>query len=345
MRRKIHLTSLTLEEISTLPEIDKPFRGGQIFQWISRGIQDYPEMTNLSKTLREKLEKSYNLWNSKVLEILEDRDGTIKLRIGVPEEDGKSSVIEAVLLHDLETRKTACLSSQVGCPMGCRFCMTGKLGFSRNLDAGEILEQFYALEKISGTVQNIVFMGMGEPLLNLRNIKKAVDILSSTKGRNFSSRRITISTCGIVPGIYEMAGKGPDTRLAVSLTSADETIRSSLMPVNDTYPLKELKKALIYFTDKTKKRITLEAALLGKVNTDKDSAVQLYDFAKDFRPLINLIPWNPVEGLGFSEPTEKEIKDFSARLVSLGLQVTIRHKKGRNIGGACGQLGRVSKQI
>lgn len=345
MCSKIHLTSLTLEEISSLPGIDKPYRGGQIFQWISKGVLTYTEMTNLSKTLQEGLGKAYSIWNTKVLEILKDRDGTLKLRIEVPEEDGKTSVIETVLLQDLESRKTACLSSQVGCPMGCKFCMTGKLGFSRNLDPGEILEQFYALEKNSGTIQNIVFMGMGEPLLNLKNIKKAVEILSSPKGRNFSTRRVTISTCGIVPEIYEMADKGPDTRLAVSLTSADEKIRSSLMPVNNTYPLKELKKALVYYTGKTKKRITLEAALLGQINTDNDSAVQLYEFAKDFKPLINLIPWNPVEGIDFSEPTEKEIRDFLAKLASLGLQVTVRHKKGRNIGGACGQLGRVSKQI
>lgn len=344
MCSKIHLTNLTLEEINSLPEVDKAYRGLQIFQWISRGAGTYSEMTNLPKVFQDELDKSYTLWNTKNLETLKDSDGTIKLRIEVPEDSGKTSVIETVLLHDLETRKTACLSSQAGCPMGCKFCMTGKLGFSRNLDAGEILEQFYALEKESGTIQNIVFMGMGEPLLNLKNIRKAIEILSSPKGRNFSTRRVTISTCGIVPAIYEMAENGPDTRLAVSLTSADDEIRSSLMPVNDKYPLKELKKALIYYTGKTKKRITLEAALLGKVNTDSDSAAQLYTFAKDFKPLINLIPWNPVEGLDFSEPTEKEIRNFSTKLISMGLQVTIRHKKGRNIGGACGQLGRVSKQ-
>lgn len=255
----------------------------------------------------------------------------------------KSSVIETVLLHDLEERKTACLSSQAGCPMGCKFCMTGQLGFSRNLDTGEILEQFYTLEKTSGTIQNIVFMGMGEPMLNLANIKKAVGILSSPQGRNFSPRRITISTCGIVPGIYELADTGPDIRLAISLTSADEEIRSFLMPVNNKYPLPELRKALVYYTNKTKKRVTLEAALLGGINTGRDSAIQLYNFAKEFKPLINLIPWNPVKGLDFTEPAEREIKDFTSTLTDKGLQVTVRHKKGRDIGGACGQLGRVSK--
>ena len=211
---------------------------------------------------------------------------------------------------------------------------------SRNLTAGEIVEEFLFLEKEAGTLDNIVFMGMGEPMQNLSSIRKAIQILSSPKGRNLSTRRITISTCGLTKGIYDLADNGPNVRLAVSLTTANPLLRESLMPVAKGNPLSELKKAIKYYIEKTGKRVTLEAALLSGKNTDSESAREMIDFAKDMDVYINLIPWNPVDGLPFSTPTADECKKFVNQLENAGLNVNLRKRRGTAIGGACGQLGR-----
>ncbi|MGP1576942.1 MAG: 23S rRNA (adenine(2503)-C(2))-methyltransferase RlmN [Treponema sp.] len=330
------LSGLLPEEIGSACTLEKSFHALQIFQWISRGSDSFFGMTNLPLKTRERLDKLALLYNSHCTNVLNDPDGTIKLAIDLYD----ASRIETVLLLDKNNRKTACVSCQVGCPMGCTFCQTGQIGFLRNLQPNEIVEQFFHLEKICGTLDNIVFMGMGEPLLNLSAIEKTLLILSHPKGRNLSRRRITLSTSGLCKGIYELADKQLDIRLAVSLTTADEALRTKLMPVTRANPLPELKKAIQYFTQKSKKRVTLELALLKNINTDRDAAQQLYRFASGLAVHINLIPWNPVEHLPFETPTDGEVRTFYRYLQDMGLNVTVRQKRGRSIGGACGQLGK-----
>ena len=337
---KLSLTGLFPEEISEKMGFAQNFRGTQIYKWIYSGAESFEAMTNLSKADRENLNAKAEIYSSKVTQTLKDPDGTIKLQITL--KDGLAC--ETVLLTDKENRKTACVSCQAGCPMKCAFCQTGQLGFARNLTAGEICEQFLYLEKECGKLDNIVFMGMGEPMLNLSGIRKAIAILTDPKGRNLSSRRITLSTSGVINGIYDLADNGPNIRLAVSLTTADEELRTELMPVNKTNPLNELKKAIGYYAEKSGKRVTLEAALMGGVNTKTESAQRMIDFASGIDVNINLIPWNPVSTLPFREPEPFEVRKFMTELENAGLNVTLRTKRGRKIGGACGQLGKTIKK-
>lgn len=339
--QKIVLTGLLPDEICAALGIAQRFRGAQIFRWVSKGITDFNQMTNLSLQARGELNEKVLLRTSEVQAVLRDSDGTVKLQIKLC--DG--NLVETVLLSDRDDRKTACVSCQAGCAMRCAFCQTGTLGLSRNLTAAEIVEQFLYLESIAGTLDNIVFMGMGEPMHNLPEIRKAVEILCSKDGRALSSKRITLSTCGIVSGIYDLADNGPNIRLAVSLTTADEALRASLMPVARAKEnsLLELRKAIRYYADKTGRRVTLEAALLHNTNTDSSSARNLINFARGENVNVNLIPWNPVETLPFSEPTKKETNDFVTALKSAGINVTLRMRRGLEIGGACGQLGQAIK--
>lgn len=323
------------DELREFCDLKEKFRAEQIFHWISAGAKTFDDMTNLSLDMRSKFAEEFSLFSTRIKEALKDPDGTIKLAVELY--DG--SVIETVLLTDKAKRKTACVSCQAGCPMKCAFCKTGQIGFLRNLSASEIVEQFLHLEKEAGTLDNIVFMGMGEPMLNLPEINKAINILSHPKGRNLSKRRITISTSGLCKGIYEMADNGPEVRLAVSLTTADENLRTELMPVNKTNPLRELKKAIKYFNSKSNKRVTLELALMNGLNTDKKAAGQVIEFAKGLECFINLIPWNPVEGLNFKRPSETEVHNFENLLKKAGFNISTRQKRGQKIGGACGQLG------
>ena len=338
MQGKIALAGLEPAEICTALQLTQAFRGKQIFQWISKGVLSFDEMTNLSKETRALLEEKACLRSSSVSQVLRDPDGTIKLQITLS--DG--CAIETVLLTDREGRKTACVSCQAGCAMGCLFCQTGQLGFRRNLTAGEIVEEFLFLEKEAGTLDNIVCMGMGEPMLNLPEIRKAVQILTNKDGRGLSARRITLSTSGIIPGIYELADKGPQMRLAVSLTTADEALREHLMPVTKGNPLPALKEAIRYYIEKTGKRVTLEAALLAGENTGRESAERLAAFAAGMDVYINLIPWNPVPGLPFKSPSPDETAGFASLLEQKGLNVSLRTRRGTKIGGACGQLGKTS---
>ena len=306
---KTALSGMLPEEISAVCALPQRFQSLQIFQWIARGCTSFEEMTNLPSKERERLAGAYTPRTTVCETILKDPDGTVKLGI-------------------------------VGCPMGCTFCQTGQLGCLRNLAPYEIVEQFLHLEQICGKLDNIVFMGMGEPLLNLDSIAKTIAVLTHPKGRNLSHRRITLSTSGICKGIYELADRQLDIRLAVSLTTADEALRTSLMPVTKTNPLSELKKAIRYFNDKTDKRVTLELALLKNVNTSYKAAKQVSAFAQNLNVHINLIPWNPVQQLPYSTPSDAEIRSFYNYLAAENLNVTIRQKRGRTIGGACGQLGK-----
>ncbi|MBQ9538880.1 MAG: 23S rRNA (adenine(2503)-C(2))-methyltransferase RlmN [Treponema sp.] len=336
------LVGLEPDEICSLLNLAQGFRGRQIFQWIYRGADSFSGMTNLSKKDRETLSKKARIYSSSVTEKQKDSDGTIKLQITL--DDGCS--VETVLLTDREGRKTACVSCQAGCGMACAFCQTGRLGLKRNLTAGEIVEEFLYLEKEAGKLDNIVFMGMGEPLQNLDAIFKSVSILTDKQGRALSPRRITLSTCGLIKGIRELTDKEVQTgigiRLAVSLTTADAKLRESLMPVAKSNPLPELKDAIKYYIEKTGKRVTLEAALLGGINTGRDGAESLKEFTEGLDCHINLIPWNPVPGLEFKTPSAAECSRFLKMLTDAGLNATLRTRRGSSIAGACGQLGRIS---
>jgi 23S rRNA (adenine2503-C2)-methyltransferase len=304
-------------------------------------------MTDLPQTLREDLESRFTLYSTGVSARQEDSDGTVKLRFTL--RDGVK--VEGVLLTDGGGRRTACISSQAGCAMGCVFCKTGSLGFLRNLDSAEIVEQFLHLRREGAgaggegpEIANIVFMGMGEPLLNLPELRRALGILTDPQGLGLSRRRLTLSTAGIIRGIRDLADNGPGIRLAVSLTAADEALRRALMPVTAANPLPRLKAALAYYQEKAGRRITLEAVLLGGINTRPRDAAALADFAQGLDAAVNLIPWNPAEGLSFEgrplrEPAPAEVQDFSRELARRGITVTRRLRKGLNIRGACGQLG------
>lgn len=326
------------EELESILNLDKSFRTKQIFKWIANGARTFEDMTNLPKDFRTYLTKNYSVFSTSVNQTLKDPDGTVKLQIGLF--DG--SAVETVLLIDAKLRKTACVSCQVGCPMNCQFCQTGHIGYTRNLCANEIVEQFFHLEDAVGKLDNIVFMGMGEPMLNLEAIRKSIAILTHPEGRALSRRRITISTSGICEGIISLANDGPDVRLAVSLTTANDALRTQLMPINASNPLKKLREAIKYFSDKTGNRVTLEAALMSGVNTSVEHAREMADFARDVNVHINLIPWNPVDTLPFSTPKNGEVAAFVKMLEGYHLNVTLRHRRGEKIGGACGQLGKIN---
>lgn len=334
------LSGIPPEELSVLLNPLPSYRALQIFKWIAAGAASFREMRNLPLSLRTDLESRFTVYGSAVTERFEDRDGTVKLRVSL--RDGQR--IEAVLLSDGKGRRTACLSTQAGCPAGCVFCKTGSLGFSRNLDSPEIAEQFFFLKSLGHAVSNIVVMGMGEPLLNLEALRKALRVLCHPEGAGLSPRRITVSTCGIASGIRELADAGPPVRLALSLTAADQGLRERLIPLAAANPLPRLAESLRYFQARGGGRVTLEMVLLAGINTRRRDAKALADFAAGLDTVINLIPWNPLEGFTFEgkalkEPSGGEIENFEAMLLERRLKVTRRGRKGQGILGACGQLG------
>jgi 23S rRNA (adenine2503-C2)-methyltransferase len=339
------LSGLMLSEIEKLLTPLPRYRSSQIYKWILKGVNNFEEMTNISASLRNELNDHFCLYSTTVDNIHEDGE-TKKIVISL--NDG--SKIESVLLSDGKKRLTACLSTQVGCPAGCVFCKTGSLGVKRNLTSAEIVEQFLHLRfassgKDSGhIIDNIVIMGMGEPLLNLEELRKAIIFFSDPAGMNFSKRRITVSTCGICDSLDDLVQNGPFTRLALSLTTADETLRQKLMPITKSNPLEQIKENLMLFQRKSGGRITLEIPLLKQINTRDTDAKSIAVFANGLDTIINIIPWNPVAGLEFEgkplyEPDKKETEDFISILESYKLKVTMRLGKGRSCSGACGQLG------
>ena len=348
MKNKPVLAGLQLGELAELLNAYPPFRSRQIYKWICSGALGFDEMSNLPVSLRKELAEKFSFFSGTVSSELCDPDGTVKL--GIRLEDG--AVIEAVILSDGEGRKTACLSTQAGCPAGCVFCKTGMIGFKRNLSAVEIAGQFLLLKKREPAISHIVIMGMGEPLFNLGELRKALDFIMDPGGINISKRRITLSTCGIEKGILDLAGGGPDIRLALSLTTAREELRQRLMPITRENPLPRIRDALFEYQKKMKRRITLEMVLLGGINTDTSDVEAAADFVQPgsrtgLDVVINLIPWNPVEGMVFEgrplrPPAPPETQAFSAALERRGLKVTRRFGKGLGISGACGQLGAVS---
>jgi len=334
---RVYPSGLTIEALMMLLPSEPPYRAKQVFNWFSKGIHTFEAMTNVPQELRDALSEHFGgtFFSSAIEKQLIDDDGSLKLQIRL--RDG--AAVECVLLEDIEGRKTACLSSQVGCPMRCAFCKTGSRGFLRNLGQDEILEQFHFLRNLSGHISNVVFMGMGEPLLNLENVHTAISLLSSPEGIGMSSRKITISTSGIVPGIRALITMRPIVRLAVSLTSANPALRSKLMPVNITWPLEELKNALLEYQNATKDRITLEVVLIGNVNDQARDAIELAHWIEPLKAHVNLIAWNPIEGMEFQTPSTTQIDQYAEILEQEGITAVRRMSRGRGVMGACGQLG------
>ena len=324
--------------------LEKPFQGKQIYQWLVRGATSFDDMTNLSKALRQSLSERFpRLSSSEVMTSQRDDENNVKLALKL--HDG--NIVECVLLADREGELTACLSSQVGCAMGCRFCRTGTLHLKRNLQDFEIIEQFMHLQKAApDKISHVVFMGMGEPLANLDSVLSAIGFLHDPEGLNLSHRRITISTCGLVPGINELAKRRVPVKLAVSLVTADDQKRSSLMPVNKSFPLKSLREALVRFQKVSGRRFTFEYCMIHDMNIEEEDADKLWRFCKGLEVIVNLIPFNPCPELPFQTPTDAEIRKFTSDLKARGVDYTIRVSRGRSIKGACGQLaGKLEENV
>ncbi len=318
---------------------ENPYRARQIRQWIfHRGVCDFGSMTDLSKSLRDRLAHIASVTCLKQIGKTESADGTIKLAFELSD----SAIIESVWIPE-EKRKTLCISTQAGCKMGCRFCLTGKSGFIRNLSAAEIVDQVICARKSvpGGRVTNLVLMGMGEPLDNYENTFKALKVITEPDAGLVGARKITLSTAGVVPGIMKIADDFPRVKLAVSINAPNDDLRNELMPINRKYPLARLQNALKTFPAPKGKRITLEYVMLKGVNDSENNAIELSEFAaKDFPAKINLIPFNPCPGAPFDRPDRPEIEKFRDILVNRGHNVFIRESRGNDILAACGQLSR-----
>lgn len=316
---------------------EKTFRAEQIFKWIySENVDTIDEMTNISIELRNKLKDNFELKRFKIIEKQKSKDGTIKYLFDLL--DGNA--IETVLM-EYKYGKTICVSSQVGCKMGCKFCASTGISYIRNLSSGEILEQILKVEKDENTkISNIVFMGIGEPLDNYDNVIKAVKIINDPKGLNIGARHISISTCGLVPKIYKLAEENLQCTLSVSLHSTNNEKRSELMPVNRTYNIQELIKACKYYINKTKRRISFEYALVKGENDSIENSKELAKLLKGMICHVNLIPVNEIKKDGYKKSTNENIMKFRDDLNSRGIVATIRRELGSDIDAACGQLRR-----
>lgn len=316
---------------------EKAFRAEQIFKWLYVDkVKSFDEMTNLSLELREKLKENYNICNFKILKKLESSDGTKKYLFDIL--DGNA--IESVLMQ-YHYGKSICVSSQVGCKMGCKFCASTGIPFIRNLSSGEIVEQILAVEQdIGEKISNVVFMGIGEPLDNYNNVIKAIRILNNQKGLNIGARHISVSTSGIVPRIYDLAKENIQCTLSVSLHASNDETRSSMMPINNRYNIEELMKACKDYIKITNKRISFEYALARDNNDNLDDAKMLVKLLKGMLCHVNLIPINKIENGKFTKSSNENIIKFRDYLNDHGIVATIRRELGSDIDAACGQLRR-----
>jgi 23S rRNA (adenine2503-C2)-methyltransferase len=310
------------------------FRAKQVYRWIHHKLSfDFDEMTDLPKPLRDTLKAKYSLETLLIKHKTIGNDGTIKYLFEL--KDG--GLIESVFMKTREERKTICLSTQVGCPLGCVFCATGKLGLKRNLTAAEILSQAYLIAREYPDISNLVFMGMGEPFLNYDNVIKATNILISDAGANFGQRRVTISTSGLADKIKEFAEENSQVRLAVSLNSADDTLRSKLMPINKKFPLPVLRDALRYYSSTTNRMVTLEYIMLDGVNDGEADLKKLINFCRGLDAKVNLIQFNRT-CKDFRPSKPARIDHFVEGLLGAQINAVVRRSRGEAIGAACGQL-------
>lgn len=322
------------------------FRGRQVFQWIQqKAVQNWGKIANIGQGDRQKLQEGLALQPLKKIREQVSQDGTRKFLFRCVDGETLECVLMGYDRVKTRDRQTVCVSTQIGCAVGCSFCATGLGGFRRNLSPGEIVGQVlditYSLrqEDPDFQVTNIVFMGMGEPLLNYKAVLKAIELLNHPEGQNIGMRRMTLSTSGVVPKIRELARDNPQVGLAVSLHSANNVTRNELIPMNHKYPLEELMEACREYTDLTNRRITFEIALIAGQAT-REAAEEVVRLLKGQLAHVNLIPVNPVVGTGMARPAMGEIQRFAQTLESSGITVSVREEKGTDIDAACGQLRR-----
>ncbi|WP_395075322.1 23S rRNA (adenine(2503)-C(2))-methyltransferase RlmN [Flavobacterium sp.] len=318
---------------------DKSFRGNQVYEWLwSKGAHSFDDMTNLSKATRTMLEENFVINHIKVDTMQRSADGTVKNAVRL--HDGL--VVESVLIPT-NTRTTACVSSQVGCSLDCNFCATARLKRMRNLEPAEIYDQVIAIDKESRLyynhpLSNIVFMGMGEPLMNYNNVLKAIDMIVSPEGLGMSPKRITLSTSGVPKMIKKLADDEVKFKLAVSLHSAIDDIRSRIMPFSKNFPLADLRESLEYWYAKTKSKITYEYVVWKDINDNKVSIDALVKFCKYVPCKVNLIEYNPIDDGEFQQASAESINAYINALESNGIVAKVRRSRGKDIDAACGQL-------
>jgi 23S rRNA (adenine2503-C2)-methyltransferase len=337
--RGMVLKGLTQTELAReLSELKLPsYRINQIFAWLyQNNISNWEEMTNLPQELRHRLrENGYSLGILTLRQQLCDkRDGTVKYLLELTDK----LTIECVYLPETG-RETVCFSTQAGCALGCRFCATGRGGFQRNLTAAEMLEQpLLAARMAKCRISNLVAMGQGEPLANYDQVLKMVRIANDPQGMGIGARHITISTCGLPPGIFRMAREGIQVNLAVSLHAATDKLRDELMPINRQYPLGPLREACLDYIARTGRRITFEYAMIDGINDRTEDLNQLIRYLDGLLCHVNLIPLNPVPGLDWRRSPTKRVKSFASALIQAGVETTVRKERGADLAAACGQL-------
>jgi len=316
---------------------EKPFRAEQIFKWLyQEKVQSFDEMTNLSIDCRKKLKENYTICNFNILKKQESKDGTIKYLFDV----GDGNAIETVLMK-YHHGNSICVSSQIGCKMGCKFCASTGIPFIRNLTSGEIVEQIIRVEQDTQTrISNVVFMGIGEPLDNYDKVVNAIRIINHPKGINIGARHISISTSGIIPKIYQLAQENIQCTLSISLHATNNEARSKMMPINQTYPIEDLLKACKDYIAKTNRRISFEYALAKDKNDNLEDAKELIKRLKGMLCHVNLIPINKIENGKFVKSSNENIMRFRDYLNEHGMIATIRRELGSDIEAACGQLRR-----
>ncbi len=320
------------------------YRNIQVLRWLyKKGVHSIDEMTNLSKTFRQDLNKISFISTLHSLHVEQAKDGTKKFLFQL--EDGNR--IESVLIPD-KKRLTLCLSTQVGCALGCRFCLTGKMGWKRDLMVSEILNQILAVRETltdKTSITNIVLMGMGEPLANYKNTMKAIELMTNPEAFKFSSRRVTLSTVGLLPGLEQLAIEKISFQLAISLNASDDETRSHLMPINRRYPLKKVLEVCRKFLMRPRTRITFEYVLVEGVNDSSQDSKRLVKILTGIPSKVNLIPLNEAPGIPFKRPSEEKIKLFQEILMEGGLTTIVRASKGAEISAACGQLQGKSSEL
>ncbi len=339
--KKKDIRALTREQLRDffVNNEDKAFRGNQVYEWLwQKSAHSFNVMTNLSKETRDMLEANFVINHIKVDVMQRSTDGTIKNAVRLHDD----LVVESVLIPT-KTRTTACVSSQVGCSLDCRFCATSRLKRMRNLNPDEIYDQVVAIDNESRLyfnrpLSNIVFMGMGEPLMNYTNVLKAIDKITSSEGLGMSPKRITVSTSGVPKMIRKMADEGVKFNLAVSLHSAIDDIRTSIMPFNATFTLADLREALQYWYGKTKSRITYEYIVWNGINDTQKDVDALVQFCKFAPSKVNLIEYNPIDDGEFQQANDKAIDMYVNTLKRNNIVVTVRRSRGKDIDAACGQL-------
>ncbi|MCO5260509.1 MAG: 23S rRNA (adenine(2503)-C(2))-methyltransferase RlmN [Crocinitomicaceae bacterium] len=348
MSKKINIRDLAFEELKTqlINLGQQAFRAKQVYEWLwNKNAHTFEEMSSLSKDLRIKLEEHFFIDGIKVVDQQASSDKTIKCAFEIE----KGKVVEGVLIPTT-SRMTACISCQVGCSLSCDFCATGKLKLLRNLSAGEIYDQVAYLkrlaeEKYNTPLTNIVYMGMGEPMLNYKNVLRSIDVITSKEGMGMSPRRITVSTAGVSKMIKKLGDDEVKFNFALSLHAANDEKRNKIMEINEKNDLESLKEALVYFYEKTGTRVTFEYIIFKDFNDSIEDARELVTFSRNVPCKINIIEYNPIDDVGYQRADPKKVDEFAAYLESKGLVVNIRRSRGKDIDAACGQLANKNKAV